>query len=85
MKKNKKFDFLDWNNKVLTSSFKKVDLNIIFIVIADVLFYFLSGYAAISWLQRIQFKMTDFNIPNEGPPCFDSHYTVRVDYVLKGL
>lgn len=30
-------------------------------------------------------KWFDFGPPGEGPPCFDSHFTIRVDYVLKGL
>lgn len=71
MKKNKKQidpkkqNFLEWNNNVLTSSIKKINLNIILIVILDALFYLLSGYLAIFWLQRIQAKMLSFNLPTD--------------------
>ena len=47
------------------SSIKKIDLNIILIIILDFLFYFLSGYLIILWLQRIQAKMASFNIPTD--------------------
>lgn len=65
MKITKKMSFLEWNNIILISSIKKIDLNIILIVILDVLFYFLSGYSAIFWLQRIQAKMASFNLPTD--------------------
>jgi len=32
-----KFNFLDWNNKVLVSSFKKIGLNVLLIIILDFL------------------------------------------------
>lgn len=53
MKKQKSY-FLEWNNNILISSIKKINLNIIFIVILDVLFYILSGYSFILWNQRIK-------------------------------
>ena len=59
----KKSGFLDWNNNILVSSFKKIDLNIISIIIMDSLFYFLSGYLILFWLQKIQAKMSAFNLP----------------------
>ena len=65
MKTTKKMSFLQWNNIILISSIKKIDLNIILIVILDILFYFLSGYSAIFWLQRIQAKMASFNLPTD--------------------
>ncbi|MBI2559089.1 hypothetical protein HYW20_07245 [Candidatus Woesearchaeota archaeon] len=58
-------NFLDWNNQVLTSSIKKINLNIILIVILDTLFYLLSGFLAIAWFQRIQTKIFSFNIPTD--------------------
>ena len=63
--KSKKQNFIEWNNNILISSFKKINLNIILIVVLDFLFYFLSGYLIILWLQRIQAKMASFNIPTD--------------------
>jgi hypothetical protein len=56
-------NFLDWNSRILVSSFKKIDLNILLIVFLDALFYLLSGYAVVFWLQRVQEKMASFNVP----------------------
>lgn len=63
MKKTKQLSFIEWNYNILISSIKKINLNIILIVILDILFYFLSGYLVIFWLQRIQAKMAGFNLP----------------------
>lgn len=63
MKKPQKPNFLEWNRNVLISSIKKIDLNIILIVILDFLFYSLSGYIIILWLQRAQEKMAAFTLP----------------------
>ena len=65
MKRAKKLNFLEWNNDVFVSSIKKIDLNIILTIILDALFYFLSGYLLILWLQRIQSKMAAFNLPSD--------------------
>lgn len=65
MKTTKKSGFIEWNNGILISSLKKINLNIALIVILDVLFYLLSGYFAVFWLQRIQAKMATFNIPTD--------------------
>jgi len=61
MTKTKK-SFLEWNNDVFVSSMKKINLNIILIVILDALFYLLSGYLLILWFQRIQARMAAFNL-----------------------
>ncbi|MBI2659040.1 hypothetical protein HYX05_02995 [Candidatus Woesearchaeota archaeon] len=63
MKKTKKLDFLGWNSNILISSLKQINLNIVLIVIIDALFYLISGYLVIFWLQRVQAKMAAFNIP----------------------
>lgn len=63
MKPTKKPNFLEWNNNVLMKSLKKININIILIIILDALFYVLSGYIVIFWLQRIQAKMAAFNLP----------------------
>lgn len=65
MKKPQKSNFLEWNNDIFVSSMKKVNLNIILIVILDALFYLLSGYLLVLWFQRIQTKMTAFNLPTD--------------------
>jgi hypothetical protein len=59
----KKLNFLEWNNAVLINSLKKIDLSIILIVLLDFLFYFLSGYAIIFWMQRVQAKVAAFSLP----------------------
>ena len=61
--KMKKPSFLDWNSNILASSLKKIDLNIFLIVFLDGLFYLLSGYAVVFWLQRVQEKMAGFSVP----------------------
>ena len=61
----KKSNFLEWNNLVLTSSIKKIDINIFLVIILDALFYLLSGYLVIFWLQRIQAKLAGFNLPSD--------------------
>jgi len=60
-----KFNFFDWNNKILVSSFRKIGLNILLIIVLDFLFYSLSGYLIIFWLQKIQQKMAAFNLPTD--------------------
>ena len=65
MKKTKQSSFIEWNYNILVSSIKKINLNIILIVILDILFYFLSGYLVILWLRRIQLKMSAFNLPTD--------------------
>lgn len=53
--------FLEWNNNVLIKSLKKIDLNIILIIILDALFYLLSGYLAIFVLRRVETKIISFD------------------------
>lgn len=65
MKKQKKSNFLEWNNNILISSIKKINFNIILIIILDALFYLLSGYLLILWFQRIQANMAAFNLPTD--------------------
>lgn len=64
MKKTKS-NFLDWNSQILLSSLKKINLDIILIIFLDILFYSLSGYAIIFWLQRVQEKMASFIVPTD--------------------
>ncbi|MBI4143269.1 hypothetical protein HY487_00125 [Candidatus Woesearchaeota archaeon] len=66
MKKTKEAknpNFMDWNNSILVSSIKKIDFNIFLIAFLDALFYIISGYAIVFWLQRVQEKMASFNVP----------------------
>ncbi|MBS3101332.1 hypothetical protein J4204_04300 [Candidatus Woesearchaeota archaeon] len=63
--KNKKADFLEWNINVLVSSIKRIGLEIILVIILDALFYFLSGYFILFWLQRIKEK--GYSIPLQSP------------------
>ena len=59
----KKQSFLNWNYKILTLSLKKINLNILLIIILDFLFYILSGYFVIFWIARISEKISSFNLP----------------------
>ena len=54
---------MEWNNNILVSSIKKINLNIVIIVILDAVFYLLSGYLVVFWLRRVQEKMAAFNMP----------------------
>lgn len=56
-------NFLDWNSSILSSSLKKISPDIFLIVFLDALFYLLSGYALVFWVQRIQAKMASFYMP----------------------
>ena len=60
--------FLKWNYNIFISSLKKINLNIILLIILDALFYFTSGFLVIIWLKRIQAKITSFNLPNDITP-----------------
>ena len=60
-----KQSFWEWNNIILINSLKKINLNIILIIILDLLFYISSGYLIILWLQRIQAKLALFNLPSD--------------------
>ena len=55
---------MEWNNSVFISSVKKIDLNLLLIVVLDALFYISSAYLVIFWLQRVQAKMAAFNLPS---------------------
>ena len=59
------YNFFEWNYSVLISSLKKIDLNIILIVILDIVFYFLSGYLIIFWLERLQPMIASINLPQD--------------------
>ncbi len=58
-----KLSFLEWNNQVLVSAFRKIDLNIIMSMLLDILLFYLSGFFLVLWLQRILNKMSSFNLP----------------------
>lgn len=62
-KETNKKKFIEWNNYVLASSIKKIDANIVLVVILDLLFYLLSGYLFLFWIQRVQEKIASFDIP----------------------
>ncbi|MBI3034931.1 hypothetical protein HYY71_01280 [Candidatus Woesearchaeota archaeon] len=58
-----KQNFLEWNNNVLVSSLKKINANILLIVLLDALFYIASGYLFMLWFERIQSSIASFNMP----------------------
>lgn len=61
--KTSKMNFLEWNQNILVSSLKKINLNIILIIILDALFYFLASSLAIFWLKRVMEKLVNFSLP----------------------
>jgi len=65
MKKTKqtKKNYLEWNNEILSSSIKNIDINIILNVVLDIIFYISSGFLVFFWFRRIQEKMQAFNLP----------------------
>lgn len=65
MQMKKSQNFLEWNNEVFVSSMEKINFDIIMILILDSLFYFISGYLFLLWLQRLQAKMAAFNLPTD--------------------
>lgn len=64
MQKTKKSSFLEWNSNILISSLKKIKLkDVILILVLDALFYILSGYFFLFWLQRMNQKMESVYLP----------------------
>ncbi len=63
MQAKKARNFLGLNRKIFVDSAKKIDLSIILIIILDAVFYFLAGFLAAEWLQRVQAKLAAFSIP----------------------
>ncbi|MBI2654002.1 hypothetical protein HYX02_04280 [Candidatus Woesearchaeota archaeon] len=63
--KKPRTNFLEWNNKVLIFSLKKINLNIILIVFLDFLFYLSSGLIITFWLKRVQGQINAFNLPTD--------------------
>ena len=55
--------FIKWNYTILRASLKKIDLNLIWIILLDTLFYLASGYLIIFWFQRISAKIQAFSLP----------------------
>lgn len=60
-----KKNYLEWNNEVLASSIKNIDLNIILSIFLDIIFYVLSGALVFFWLTRLQEKMSALNLPQD--------------------
>ncbi len=59
----KKQNYLNWNYNILKSALRKINSNIILIIILDFLFYIISGYFIIFWITRISEKVNSFNLP----------------------
>ena len=56
-------NFLDWNYKILVNSLKKIDFNIIIIVLLDALFYLFSIFIFNYLLKAIFLRMASINLP----------------------
>ena len=56
-------NFLDWNYKILVNSLKKIDFNIILIVLLDALFYLFSIFIFNYLLKTIFLRMASINLP----------------------
>ncbi len=63
--KNKtKLNFIEWNNKVLASSIKKISLGIFLIIILDILFYAISGFIVAAWYGQVKARMESTSLPS---------------------
>lgn len=64
-KQEKKQNFLEWNNRILLNSVKRIGLSIGLIIILDILFYASAGYLILFWLQRLQAGIGAFSMPSD--------------------
>ena len=63
MEKSKKIGFLQLNNEVFSNSIKRIDLNIILIVVLDALFYFALNFILVFWQNAVELKRSSINVP----------------------
>jgi len=62
MKKNK-IGFIEWNNNILVKSFRKMDFNILLIVILDSVFYLTAAGLFFLWDKFMKAKAAAINLP----------------------
>ena len=62
MKKNK-IGFIEWNNNILVNSFRKMDFNILWIIILDSVFYLTAAGSFFLWDKFMKAKAAAINLP----------------------
>ena len=63
--KQTKINFIEWNNNVLMNSLKKIDFNIILIIILDAAFYSLAASSYFLWDKFMKLKAASVNLPSD--------------------
>ena len=64
MKQNKT-NFIEWNSSVLISSFRKIDFNLLMIVILDSAFYLMAASSYFLWDKFMKAKAAAVNLPSD--------------------
>lgn len=64
MKKNK-IGFIEWNNNALVNSFKKMDFNLLLVILLDSAFYLLAASSFILWDGFMKAKAAAVNLPSD--------------------
>lgn len=64
MKKNK-VGFIEWNSNLLVNSFRKIDFNILSIIILDSLFYLTAAGSFFLWDKFMKAKAAAINLPED--------------------
>jgi len=62
MKKDK-IGFIKWNNNILVNSFRKIDFNILLIIILDSVFYLTAAGSFFLWDKFMKARATAINLP----------------------
>ncbi|HLC61383.1 MAG TPA: hypothetical protein VJJ52_08220 [Candidatus Nanoarchaeia archaeon] len=62
MKKNR-IGFIEWNNNILINSFRKLDFNILLIIILDSIFYLAAAGSFFLWDRFMKAKAAAINLP----------------------
>ncbi|MEK6946928.1 MAG: hypothetical protein AABX32_04955 [Nanoarchaeota archaeon] len=62
MKKDK-IGFIEWNNNILVNSFRKIDLNILWIILLDSVFYLTAAGSFFLWDKFMKAKAAAINLP----------------------
>ena len=57
--------FIDWNNKILVNAFRKIDFNILLIIILDSVFYLLAAGSFFLWDKFMKAKASAINLPKD--------------------
>ena len=61
--KKTKIGFIEWNNNILVNSFRKIDFNILLIIILDSIFYLAAAGSFFLWDKFMKAKAAAINLP----------------------